>query len=105
MMSCNAGCRLTSTPAKQAYVAGATSVCFDVVDIASFFVSALAALQRMMLGTECIWRGYTLMFAFLWAIIIGFIAGAIAKFIMPGRDPGGFIVTILLGIAGSVLAT
>jgi uncharacterized membrane protein YeaQ/YmgE (transglycosylase-associated protein family) len=45
------------------------------------------------------------MFAFLWAIIIGFIAGAIAKFIMPGRDPGGIIVTIILGIAGSVLAT
>ena len=31
------------------------------------------------------------------------IIGALAKFIMPGRDPGGFIVTILLGIAGSVL--
>jgi uncharacterized membrane protein YeaQ/YmgE (transglycosylase-associated protein family) len=43
--------------------------------------------------------------AFLWAIIIGFIAGTIAKYIMPGRAPGGFIVTILLGIAGSVVAT
>ncbi len=42
---------------------------------------------------------------FLWAIIVGFCAGALAKFIMPGRDPGGFIVTILLGIAGSVVAT
>ena len=39
----------------------------------------------------------------LWMIIIGLIAGAIAKFIMPGRDPGGIIVTILLGIAGSVV--
>ena len=37
-------------------------------------------------------------------IIIGLIAGIIAKLIMPGRDPGGFIVTILLGIAGSWLA-
>lgn len=37
-------------------------------------------------------------------IIIGGIAGLIAKAIMPGRDPGGFIVTILLGIAGAVLA-
>jgi uncharacterized membrane protein YeaQ/YmgE (transglycosylase-associated protein family) len=37
-------------------------------------------------------------------IIIGLIAGAIAKAIMPGRDPGGCIVTILLGIAGAVLA-
>jgi uncharacterized membrane protein YeaQ/YmgE (transglycosylase-associated protein family) len=43
--------------------------------------------------------------AFLWAIIVGFVAGALAKLIMPGRDPGGFIVTILLGIAGSVVAT
>ncbi len=37
----------------------------------------------------------------LWMIIIGLVAGAIAKLIMPGRDPGGIIVTILLGIAGS----
>ena len=39
----------------------------------------------------------------LWMIILGLIAGAIAKLIMPGRDPGGIIVTILLGIAGSVV--
>ncbi len=45
------------------------------------------------------------MFSIIGAIIIGGIAGAIAKFIMPGRDPGGFIITILLGIAGSVVAT
>ncbi|TMJ15114.1 MAG: GlsB/YeaQ/YmgE family stress response membrane protein [Alphaproteobacteria bacterium] len=37
-------------------------------------------------------------------IIIGAIAGAIAKFIMPGRDPGGCLITIVLGIAGAVLA-
>ena len=37
-------------------------------------------------------------------IIIGAIAGAIAKAIMPGRDPGGCIITILLGIGGAVLA-
>lgn len=36
-------------------------------------------------------------------IIFGLIAGAIAKLLMPGRDPGGFIVTILLGIAGAVV--
>jgi uncharacterized membrane protein YeaQ/YmgE (transglycosylase-associated protein family) len=42
---------------------------------------------------------------FIWAIIIGLIAGAIAKLIMPGKDPGGFIITALLGIAGSLLAT
>ena len=40
----------------------------------------------------------------LWWIIIGGLAGAIAKLIMPGRDPGGIIVTILLGIAGALLA-
>ncbi len=36
-------------------------------------------------------------------IIFGLIAGAIAKLLMPGRDPGGFIVTMLLGIAGAVV--
>lgn len=36
-------------------------------------------------------------------IVFGLIAGALAKFIMPGRDPGGIIVTILIGIAGAVL--
>jgi uncharacterized membrane protein YeaQ/YmgE (transglycosylase-associated protein family) len=39
------------------------------------------------------------------AVIMGLIIGALAKLIMPGRDPGGIIVTILLGIAGSVFAT
>ncbi|MDB6155178.1 MAG: Transglycosylase-associated protein [Chthoniobacteraceae bacterium] len=38
------------------------------------------------------------------SIIIGLIVGAIAKFLMPGRDPGGWIITILLGLAGSILA-
>ena len=37
-------------------------------------------------------------------ILIGLIAGAIAKALMPGRDPGGCIVTIVIGIAGAVLA-
>lgn len=37
-------------------------------------------------------------------IVIGGVAGAIAKLLMPGRDPGGCIITILLGIAGAVLA-
>jgi uncharacterized membrane protein YeaQ/YmgE (transglycosylase-associated protein family) len=41
----------------------------------------------------------------IWAIIIGFIAGIVAKFLMPGRDPGGFIITTLLGIVGAVVAT
>lgn len=38
----------------------------------------------------------------LW-ILFGLVAGAVAKFIMPGRDPGGWIITILLGIGGAVL--
>ena len=37
-------------------------------------------------------------------IVLGLVAGAIAKAIMPGRDPGGCLVTILLGIAGAVVA-
>lgn len=37
-------------------------------------------------------------------IVIGFVVGIIAKLLMPGRDPGGFIITTLLGIAGSVVA-
>ena len=38
-------------------------------------------------------------------IIIGFLAGAVAKLIMPGKDPGGVIITTLLGIGGASLAT
>ena len=41
----------------------------------------------------------------LWAILIGFVVGIVAKFLMPGRDGGGFIVTALLGIVGAVAAT
>jgi len=44
------------------------------------------------------------MLHFIWTVIIGFLAGAVAKLIMPGKDPGGFIITTLLGIAGAVLA-
>jgi uncharacterized membrane protein YeaQ/YmgE (transglycosylase-associated protein family) len=44
------------------------------------------------------------MFHLLWEAIIGLIVGALAKFIMPGKDPGGIIVTMLLGIAGALLA-
>jgi uncharacterized membrane protein YeaQ/YmgE (transglycosylase-associated protein family) len=40
----------------------------------------------------------------LWWIIIGGIAGGLAKLLMPGKDPGGCIITILLGIAGALLA-
>jgi uncharacterized membrane protein YeaQ/YmgE (transglycosylase-associated protein family) len=42
-------------------------------------------------------------YGFLGWIIVGLIAGALAKWIMPGKDPGGIIVTILIGIAGGFL--
>jgi uncharacterized membrane protein YeaQ/YmgE (transglycosylase-associated protein family) len=41
----------------------------------------------------------------LYIIIIGFLAGVVAKFIMPGKDPGGFIITTVLGVVGALLAT
>jgi uncharacterized membrane protein YeaQ/YmgE (transglycosylase-associated protein family) len=41
---------------------------------------------------------------FLWTLIIGLVVGAIAKLLMPGKDPGGFIITMILGVAGALLA-
>jgi uncharacterized membrane protein YeaQ/YmgE (transglycosylase-associated protein family) len=41
----------------------------------------------------------------LWTALIGLIVGAVAKLIMPGKDPGGIWITMLLGIAGSFLAS
>jgi uncharacterized membrane protein YeaQ/YmgE (transglycosylase-associated protein family) len=43
--------------------------------------------------------------AILSTLLVGLIVGAIAKLLMPGKDPGGFIITILLGIAGAFIAT
>ncbi|MGN6385542.1 MAG: GlsB/YeaQ/YmgE family stress response membrane protein [Verrucomicrobiota bacterium] len=40
----------------------------------------------------------------LWTLLIGLVVGIIAKMLMPGRDPGGFIITTLLGIAGAFVA-
>ena len=40
----------------------------------------------------------------VWALLVGLVVGALAKLVMPGKDPGGIIVTVLLGIAGSILA-
>jgi uncharacterized membrane protein YeaQ/YmgE (transglycosylase-associated protein family) len=39
------------------------------------------------------------------ALIIGLIAGAVAKLLMPGKDPGGFFITMGLGVVGAILAT
>lgn len=41
---------------------------------------------------------------FIWTIILGFVIGVMAKFLHPGKENMGFIVTVLLGIAGSLLA-
>jgi uncharacterized membrane protein YeaQ/YmgE (transglycosylase-associated protein family) len=40
----------------------------------------------------------------LWALVVGVVVGALAKLFMPGKDPGGIIVTMLLGVAGSLVA-
>ena len=42
--------------------------------------------------------------AFLWMLVVGLVVGALAKLFMPGRDPGGIIVTMLIGLAGAALA-
>jgi uncharacterized membrane protein YeaQ/YmgE (transglycosylase-associated protein family) len=44
------------------------------------------------------------MFGVIGWIVFGLIVGIVAKLLMPGRDPGGFITTILIGIAGAVMA-
>ena len=41
----------------------------------------------------------------IWMILIGFVVGLVAKFLTPGRDPGGFLVTIVIGIVGALAAT
>ena len=41
----------------------------------------------------------------IWTIIIGFVVGLLAKMLTPGRDPSGFFITVIIGIAGSLLAT
>lgn len=41
----------------------------------------------------------------IWIAIIGLIVGALAKLIMPGKDPGGIFITMILGIVGSLVAT
>jgi uncharacterized membrane protein YeaQ/YmgE (transglycosylase-associated protein family) len=41
---------------------------------------------------------------FLWMLIIGLIVGAVARFLMPGKDPGGLFITMLIGIVGALVA-
>jgi uncharacterized membrane protein YeaQ/YmgE (transglycosylase-associated protein family) len=44
------------------------------------------------------------MLSILWTLVVGLVVGAIAKLLMPGKDPGGIIVTMLIGVAGAFLA-
>ena len=44
------------------------------------------------------------MMSILWAAIVGLVVGALAKLIMPGKDPGGIFITMLIGLAGSLVA-
>jgi uncharacterized membrane protein YeaQ/YmgE (transglycosylase-associated protein family) len=41
----------------------------------------------------------------LWTALIGLVCGALAKLILPGKDPGGILITMILGIAGSFVGT
>jgi uncharacterized membrane protein YeaQ/YmgE (transglycosylase-associated protein family) len=41
----------------------------------------------------------------IWSLLVGLVVGAIAKAIMPGKDPGGLFITMLLGVAGSIVAS
>jgi uncharacterized membrane protein YeaQ/YmgE (transglycosylase-associated protein family) len=45
------------------------------------------------------------MLSLLWEALIGLVVGAVAKFLMPGKDPGGIFITMAIGIAGSIVAT
>ena len=45
------------------------------------------------------------MLELIWIIVIGAVVGVIAKFLMPGPDPGGFVITVLLGMGGAIVAT
>jgi len=42
---------------------------------------------------------------YVWEALVGLVVGAVAKLIMPGKDPGGIFITMLLGVAGSLLAS
>jgi uncharacterized membrane protein YeaQ/YmgE (transglycosylase-associated protein family) len=41
----------------------------------------------------------------IWTLVIGLVIGAVAKLLMPGKDPGGCIITMLIGVAGSFIAS
>jgi uncharacterized membrane protein YeaQ/YmgE (transglycosylase-associated protein family) len=57
-----------------------------------------------LLATTFIYQRSIFIMHLIGTLVVGLIAGALAKLIMPGRDPGGIVVTMLLGIAGSFVA-
>jgi uncharacterized membrane protein YeaQ/YmgE (transglycosylase-associated protein family) len=59
---------------------------------------------RPFAGESILRKQIVFMGTILGTLVIGLIVGVIAKFLMPGRDPGGFLITILLGIAGAFVA-
>jgi uncharacterized membrane protein YeaQ/YmgE (transglycosylase-associated protein family) len=42
--------------------------------------------------------------SFIWMLLIGLVIGALAKLLMPGKDPGGFLITMILGVIGAMIA-
>jgi uncharacterized membrane protein YeaQ/YmgE (transglycosylase-associated protein family) len=68
-------------------------------DVRLAFIAHAGLLTVSCLGTPARGKGVRM----IGAIILGLLAGFIGKALMPGRDPGGFFVTILLGLAGSVV--
>src|SRR2546423_13268629 len=50
------------------------------------------------------WHAREVLMHILWMVVVGLIVGALAKLFMPGRDPGGILITMALGIAGAVVA-
>jgi uncharacterized membrane protein YeaQ/YmgE (transglycosylase-associated protein family) len=61
--------------------------------------------HQVVYGEEIRFETSTQMLSLLWAAITGLVVGAIAKLVMPGKDPGGVWITMALGIAGSLIAT
>ena len=86
-----------STPGQLSWSAhrvGPTAAVFE-----SLFLESISLLSTNQFDTT----RFTM--AILSTILVGLVVGVIAKLLMPGKDPGGFIVTILLGIAGAFIAT
>jgi uncharacterized membrane protein YeaQ/YmgE (transglycosylase-associated protein family) len=71
----------------------------------AILLRSFTPVEELLCDHECdhLGKEEAIMFSILGWIVFGLIIGAIAKLLMPGRDPGGIIVTILLGIVGALL--